>query len=77
MDPVKLEELIEESYKKDEFPFFVACTAGTTVLGAFDPIESVANVCKKYKLWLHVDAAWGGGCLISRKHKDLMRGVEL
>lgn len=76
MDPVRLEELIEESYEKDEFPFFVSCTAGTTVLGAYDNIEPVAAICKKHKLWLHVDAAWGGGCLISTKHKDLMKGVD-
>lgn len=76
MDPIRLEELIEESYEKDEFPFFVSCTAGTTVLGAYDNIEPVAAICKKHKLWLHVDAAWGGGCLISSKHRDLMKGVD-
>jgi len=32
---------------------------GTTVLGAFDPIEDIAKVCQKYELYLHVDAAWG------------------
>lgn len=35
------------------------CT-GTTVLGAFDPLEKVADLCEKYKMWMHVDAAWGG-----------------
>ncbi len=33
--------------------------SGTTVLGAFDPIEDIASVCQKYQLYLHVDAAWG------------------
>lgn len=55
MIPEKLEEMINMSLELDEFPFFVACTAGTTVLGAFDPIDSVSKICKKYKLWLHVD----------------------
>ena len=55
MIPEKLEEMINDSLKAKEFPFFVACTAGTTVLGAFDPIDSVSRICKKYKLWLHVD----------------------
>lgn len=36
-------------------PFFVNATAGTTVLGAFDPINAVADICEKYDLWMHVD----------------------
>jgi glutamate/tyrosine decarboxylase-like PLP-dependent enzyme len=32
-------------------------TAGTTVLGAFDPIEDMAKIAKKYKIRLHVDAS--------------------
>lgn len=34
-------------------------TAGTTVLGAFDPIDEIADICEKYKLWLHVDVSLG------------------
>ena len=37
--------------------FFVGITAGTTVLGAFDPIEEIAFICHKYKIWLHVDVS--------------------
>lgn len=38
-------------------PFMVNATAGTTVLGAFDPIDEVADICEKYGLWLHVDVS--------------------
>lgn len=38
-------------------PFMVNATAGTTVLGAFDPIEEIADLCEKYNLWLHVDVS--------------------
>jgi len=46
------------------------------VLGAFDPIEEIADLCEKYKLWMHVDAAWGGGALISQKYRKLLKGIE-
>ncbi|CAH1241293.1 GAD1 [Branchiostoma lanceolatum] len=58
-------------------PFFVNCTSGTTVLGAYDPLEEVADVCEKHGLWMHVDAAWGGGVMMSPKYRaSRMRGVE-
>lgn len=57
-------------------PFMVSATAGTTVLGAFDPLEGIADLCKKYNLWMHVDAAWGGGALMSPKYRKLLNGVE-
>ena len=51
-------------------------SAGTTVLGAFDPLEEIADVCKEHGLWFHVDAAWGGGALVSAKHRHLLKGIE-
>ncbi|XP_058807664.1 cysteine sulfinic acid decarboxylase isoform X2 [Phymastichus coffea] len=58
-------------------PLMVSATAGTTVLGAFDPLRDIAEVCRRHRMWLHVDAAWGGGALMSRKHRALLDGVEL
>ncbi|KAF3843269.1 hypothetical protein F7725_002118, partial [Dissostichus mawsoni] len=57
-------------------PMFVNATAGTTVYGAFDPINEIADICEKYNMWLHVDGAWGGGLLMSRKHRHKLNGVE-
>ncbi|XP_035727671.1 glutamate decarboxylase-like isoform X1 [Vespa mandarinia] len=75
--PSKLEELILERKAKGHIPFFVNATAGTTVIGAFDSIPEIADICKKYKLWLHVDAAWGGGLLLSRKYRHpRLTGIE-
>ncbi|MBN3321268.1 CSAD decarboxylase, partial [Atractosteus spatula] len=36
-------------------PFLVSATSGTTILGAFDPLDRIADVCEKHGLWLHVD----------------------
>lgn len=38
-------------------PLFVNATAGSTVYGAFDPINEIADICEKYNLWLHVDVS--------------------
>lgn len=46
-------------------PLFVNATAGSTVYGAFDPINEIADICEKYNLWLHVDVSsgrWSGFC---------------
>ncbi|KAJ4439837.1 glutamate decarboxylase gad1 [Periplaneta americana] len=77
MIPSELERLILERKARGHIPFFVNATAGTTVLGAFDPIEPIADICQKYKLWLHIDAAWGGGLLLSRKYRHpRLSGIE-
>uniref|UniRef100_A0A8C9ARF7 Uncharacterized protein n=1 Tax=Prolemur simus TaxID=1328070 RepID=A0A8C9ARF7_PROSS len=51
-------------------------TAGSTVYGAFDPLHDIANICEKHKLWMHVDAAWGGGLLLSRNYSYKLSGIE-
>lgn len=71
-----LENEIERALKEGALPFMVSATSGTTVLGAMDPLEGIADVCKKYGLWLHVDAAWGGGLLMSQKHRHHLKGIE-
>uniref|UniRef100_A0A8C5DG18 Uncharacterized protein n=1 Tax=Gouania willdenowi TaxID=441366 RepID=A0A8C5DG18_GOUWI len=76
MIPSALEELIETAKKEGTIPFFVNATAGTTVLGAFDPLEEIADICEKHNIWLHVDACWGGAALMSDRHKHLLKGIH-
>jgi len=71
-----LEDKIISSLEKGERPFFVNATAGTTVGGAYDPFNEVADLCEKYDMWFHVDGCWGGACLASKKHRGLMKGAE-
>ncbi len=54
----------------------MVATAGTTVLGSIDPLDQIAEVCDKHKVWLHVDAAVGGALLFSRKHRQSLTGIE-
>lgn len=74
--PENLEEQILRAKSEGALPFMVSATAGTTVLGAFDPLEKIADICEKYGLWMHVDAAWGGGALMSPKYRYLLKGIE-
>uniref|UniRef100_A0AAQ4PKH9 Glutamate decarboxylase 1a n=1 Tax=Gasterosteus aculeatus aculeatus TaxID=481459 RepID=A0AAQ4PKH9_GASAC len=74
--PADLEAKIIDAKQKGYVPLFVNATAGSTVYGAFDPINEIADICEKYNLWLHVDGAWGGGLLMSRKHRHKLNGVE-
>lgn len=77
MIPEKLEEAIKIAISEGKSPFLVHCTAGTTVMGGFDPLRQIRTVCDKYKLWLHVDGAWGGTVIFSERHKHLVDGIEL
>jgi len=72
----ELEKQIEEDIAEGFQPFFVNVTAGTTVLGSFDPIEETAEICKKYQLWLHVDGAYCGAVIFSKEYKHLVKGAE-
>ncbi|NXE58104.1 CSAD decarboxylase, partial [Casuarius casuarius] len=76
MIPEELEKEIERAKAEGAVPFFVSATCGTTVLGTFDPLQGIADVCQRHGIWLHVDAAWGGSALLSRKHRHLLAGIE-
>ncbi|XP_072105763.1 cysteine sulfinic acid decarboxylase isoform X2 [Mobula birostris] len=76
MIPKELEEQISIAKSKGAVPFLVNATSGTTVFGAFDPLPEIADICEKQGIWLHVDAAWGGSALLSKKHRHLLTGIE-
>ncbi|HEX6443774.1 MAG TPA: aspartate aminotransferase family protein [Streptosporangiales bacterium] len=57
-------------------PMAVVATAGTTDFGSIDPLAAIAAVCARDGVWLHVDAAYGCGLLVSRR-RELLDGVEL
>uniref|UniRef100_A0A8C4PLG7 Cysteine sulfinic acid decarboxylase n=1 Tax=Equus asinus asinus TaxID=83772 RepID=A0A8C4PLG7_EQUAS len=76
MIPEDLERQISLAKAEGAVPFLVTATSGTTVLGAFDPLEAIADVCQRHGLWLHVDAAWGGSVLLSQTHRHLLAGIQ-
>jgi glutamate/tyrosine decarboxylase-like PLP-dependent enzyme len=76
MDIVDLEKKIIDQKEIGKQPFFIGATAGTTVYGAFDPMDEISDIAKKYECWFHIDGAWGGSLLLSNKAKVLLKGCE-
>lgn len=74
MDPASLSAAIAEARRQGQQPFFVGATAGTTVLGAFDPIKAIAEICDSEGLWLHIDGSWGGSVALVPELAELIEG---
>lgn len=77
MIPSGLEKLVQQAKDKGKTPLYVNATAGTTVLGSYDPFTEISAVCKKHNLWLHIDGSWGGSVIFSRQHAHKMSGSHL
>src|SRR6266851_1308993 len=77
LDPEKLEQAIEQDRGSGQKPFCVVATAGTTNCGSVDDLAAIAQVCRRHKLWLHVDGAYGASAILSDQHRNLVEGIEL
>lgn len=77
MDPSALESQIVAAISQGKTPFYINATAGTTVLGSFDPFLEIAAIARKYNMWHHIDGSWGGPFIFSQKLKYRLRGSEL
>lgn len=72
MDINALRTCILTSKNKGHTPFYIGLTAGTTVVGAFDPVLESSKLAQQYGLWLHIDGCWGGPVLFSQEYKNLI-----
>lgn len=77
LDLHELEETIRRDLTCGLRPFFLNATAGTTVRGAFDPLEALGSLAKKYGLWFHVDGALGASLLMSPQHRHRLDGLSM
>jgi glutamate/tyrosine decarboxylase-like PLP-dependent enzyme len=57
-------------------PFLVAASAGTTNTGAIDPLDAIAELCARERLWMHVDAAYAGFAALLPDVRERLRGIE-
>ncbi len=76
MDPGALEVAVRKDRTAGMIPFCVAASAGTVNTGAIDPMERLADLCAKEKLWLHVDGAYGALGILDPEVCDQFRGME-
>jgi glutamate/tyrosine decarboxylase-like PLP-dependent enzyme len=75
-DVAALEQQIQADLAAGWFPLMVVGTAGTTSAGLIDPLPEIASLAKRYEIWFHVDAAWGGSAVLSPGLKPALQGIE-
>jgi aromatic-L-amino-acid decarboxylase len=75
MDVLQLKAAIDRDIKEGSRPFCVVATIGTTSTTSVDPVDAIAEVCRKYGLWLHVDAAHAGAAAILPEMRYILNGV--
>lgn len=71
-----LESLIAKDKQEGLNPFLVIASAGTTDVGAVDPLSTIGDIAQQHKLWYHVDAAYGGFFVLVPEGKQKLQGIE-
>jgi aromatic-L-amino-acid decarboxylase len=76
LDAAALARAVAEDLEAGWTPFFVAATVGTTSTTSIDPVPAIAEVCREYRLWLHVDGAYGGMAAVAPEFRHVLEGCE-
>jgi len=71
-----LERALEEDRRSGVRPWLVVASAGTVDTGAIDPMPQIAELCRRYGAWLHVDGAYGGLFALCDQGQKLLRGID-
>jgi aromatic-L-amino-acid/L-tryptophan decarboxylase len=76
MIPAKLEEAIRDDIASGYIPICVIPTIGTTSTSSVDPVDAIADICKKHGIWMHVDTAYAGSTAIVPEMRHYFAGWE-
>ncbi|HEX6983161.1 MAG TPA: aminotransferase class V-fold PLP-dependent enzyme [Balneolaceae bacterium] len=76
MKPQDLRKQVEADKKNGLIPLVIFASAGTTDIGAVDPLNDIADIAEQHQIWFHVDAAYGGFFLLTDHGKKAMRGIK-
>src|SRR5690606_25265023 len=72
-----LEQQVKADKKAGLLPFMVIANAGSTDVGAVDPLRKISEVAQAHDMWLHVDGAYGGYFLMLDECRDKFDGIHL
>ncbi len=75
MRPDTLRRAVRADRDAGRTPFLVAASAGTTNSGAVDPLDELADLCEAERLWLHVDASYGGFFALTERGRQVLQGL--
>jgi aromatic-L-amino-acid decarboxylase len=70
-----LEAAIAKDKREGIRPLCIVAMGGSTNTGAVDPLATLRRIADREGAWLHVDAAYGGGMLLSREHPGVLSGL--
>ena len=76
MDASALAAAIDEDRRSGYLPFCVVATVGTTSTSSIDPVPEIVEICERYSLWLHVDAAYAGSAAVVPELRHILAGCE-
>lgn len=71
-----LREQIAEDAAAGLKPFLVVASAGSTDVGAIDPLAEIGEISKQNGMWYHIDAAYGGFFVLTDEGKQKLKGIE-
>ncbi|MBS9523401.1 aspartate aminotransferase family protein [Litoribacter alkaliphilus] len=74
--PELLEKAIQADVEKGYIPLCVVSALGTTSSTAIDPIDKIGDICQKYSIWHHIDAAFAGTALLLPEFRWMNEGHE-
>jgi glutamate/tyrosine decarboxylase-like PLP-dependent enzyme len=75
LDVCELTSIVHRDRAAGNLPWAVVANAGATNTGTCDDLETLADVCRENRLWLHVDAAYGWAAALSSDAEESLRGI--
>jgi aromatic-L-amino-acid decarboxylase len=76
MNMEDFESQIKRDIASGVVPLAVIASSGTTLTGAVDPLDAIADICERYGIWMHIDGAYGAPAAGTAKARELFRGID-